>query len=405
MKWILTALGVLLLLPPCVRAQTPNAAMEREMSRIDALCADPDLKLVVVAAMADSVQEHRNHLLLLHKETGHSFATIFVSELRARGSSDEGILRSLSAVLREVNRQLARSNIAAPSATGPRPVLSVRSSVDYNSSATLFSMVPEFGVDSSHAAVVVGVPYYRSVGSSVSSGGLGDVYVAGFLRGRAAGLDLGSALTIGTPTGDRSKGFGAGKVTVDATGTVARRFEFARPWVSAGFANSVFNNAGYQRPYTTDGNAVHVSGGVDFTLPRRLAVGIGGFGLEPIGNQVVYSATVQAGSPGAGTQQLGQQNGGVMQGGNMGPGMGTSTGGAMTMPPATSMPFYDRAQQSVVSASDLRDYGASVWLSVPLHAGLSLGSVVSRSVPFHVTTVRVSIGVDLARLLFPGKHF
>jgi hypothetical protein len=77
----------------------------------------------------------------------------------------------------------------------------------------------------------------------------------------------------------------------------------------------------------------------------------------------------------------------------------------MTVPPATSMPFYDRAQQSVVSASDLRDYGASVWLSVPLHAGLSLGSVVSRSVPFHVTTVRVSIGVDLARLLFPGKHF
>jgi hypothetical protein len=85
--------------------------------------------------------------------------------------------------------------------------------------------------------------------------------------------------------------------------------------------------------------------------------------------------------------------------------MGTSTGGGMTMPPATSMPFYDHAQQSVVSASDLRDYGASVWLSVPLHAGLSLSSVVSRSVPFHLTTVRVSIGVDLACLLFPGKHF
>ena len=92
-----------------------------------------------------------------------------------------------------------------------------------------------------------------------------------------------------------------------------------------------------------------------------------------------------------------------MPGGNMGPGMGN--GGGTAMPPATSMPFYDRTQQSVVSASDLRDYGASVWLSVPLHAGLSLSSVVSRSVPFHLTTIRVSIGVDLARLLFPGKHF
>jgi hypothetical protein len=404
-KWTLAALCVLVVLPPYVCSQTPDAAIQREMSKIDALCADPDLKLAVVAAMADSVQVHRNHLLLLHKDTGQSFATIFVSELRAHGIGDEGILRSLSALLREVKSQLARYNVVTPGATAPRPVLSVRSSIDYNSSGTLYSLVPEFGVDSSHAAVVVGIPYYRTFGASVSSGGLGDVYVAGFLRGRTAGLDFGSALTIGAPTGDRNKGFGSGKVTVDATGTMARRLEFARPWVSAGFANSVFNNAGYQRPYITDGNAIHVSGGVDFTLPRKLAVGIGGFGLEPIGNQVVYSETVQAGSPGSsGTQQPGQQNGGgMMPGGNMGPGMGN--GGGTTMPPATSMPFYDRTQQSVVSASDLRDYGASAWLSVPLHAGLSLSSVVSRSVPFHLTTIRVSIGVDLARLLFPGKHF
>jgi hypothetical protein len=405
MKWTLTALCVLLVLPPYLRPQSPDAAIQVEMGKIDALCADPDLKLAVVAAMADSVQVHRNHLLLLHKDTGQSFAAIFVSELRARGTNDEGILRSLSALLRDVNRQLARYNVVTPSTSAPRPVLSVRSSVDYNSSASLFSLVPEFGVDSSHTAVVVGIPYYRSFGASVSSGGLGDVYVAGFLRGRAAGLDFGSALTVGAPTGDRTKGFGAGKVTIDTAGTVARRFEFARPWVSAGFANSVFNNVGYQRPYITDGNAVHLSGGVDFTLPRKLAVGIGGFGLLPIGNQVVYSQTVQAGSPGGGTQQTGQQSGGMMPGGSMGPGMGTGNGGGMTTPPATSMPFYDSAQQSMVSASDLRDYGASVWLSVPLHAGLSLGSVVSRSVPFHVTTVRVSIGVDLARLLFPGKHF
>lgn len=405
MKWTLTALWVLLVLPPYLRPQSPDAAIQVEMGKIDALCADPDLKLAVVAAMADSVQVHRNHLLLLHKDTGQSFAAIFVSELRARGTNDEGILRSLSALLRDVNRQLARYNVVTPSTSAPRPVLSVRSSVDYNASASLFSLVPEFGVDSSHAAVVVGVPYYRSFGASVSSGGLGDVYVAGFLRGRAAGLDFGSALTVGAPTGDRTKGFGAGKVTIDTAGTVARRFEFARPWVSAGFANSVFNNVGYQRPYITDGNAVHLSGGVDFTLPRKLAVGIGGFGLLPIGNQVVYSQTVQAGSPGGGTQQTGQQSGGMMPGGSVGPGMGTGNGGGMTMPPATSMPFYDSAQQSMVSASDFRDYGASVWLSVPLHAGLSLGSAVSRSVPFHATTVRVSIGVDLARLLFPGKHF
>jgi hypothetical protein len=253
--------------------------------------------------------------------------------------------------------------------------------------------------------VVVSVPYYRTSGTNVTSGCIGDVSVTGFLRGRAVGFDFGSSVTVGAPTGDRNKGLGAGKVTTDATGTIARRLEFARPWVSAGFANSVFNNVGYQRPYITDGNAVHLSGGVDFILPRKLAVGIGGFGLEPIGNQVVYSATVQAGSPASGgTQQPGQQNGGgMMPPGNMGPVMGTGNSGGRTMPPATSMPFYDRAQQSVVSASDLRDYRASVRLSVPLHTGLSLNSVVSRSVPFHLTTVRASIGVDLCAPALPRQ--
>src|SRR5450756_1528842 len=111
MKWTLTALCVLLLLPPYLLAQTPNAAIQVEMGKIDALCADPDLKVAVVAAMADSVQVHRNHLLLLHKDSGQSFATIFVSELRTRGINDEGVLRSLSAILREVNRQLARYDV------------------------------------------------------------------------------------------------------------------------------------------------------------------------------------------------------------------------------------------------------------------------------------------------------
>ena len=405
MNLILMALCVLFVLPPYVCAETPTAAIHREMSTIDALCADPDLKLAVVAAIADRVQVHRNHLLLLHKDTRQSFAAIFVAELRTREIDDAGILRSLSALLRNVNRKLAISPVVTPSATAPRPVLSVRSSVDYNSSGTLYSLVPEFGIDSRHAAVAVGVPYYRTFASNVSSSGLGDVYVAGFLRRRAAGFDFESALTVGAPTGDRKQGFGTGKVTVDATGIVARRFEFAHPWVSAGFANSVFNSAGYQRPYITDGNAVHVSGGVDFPLPRKLAVGVGGFGLEPIGNQVIYSQTVHASSPTAGgSQQPGQPNGGgMMPGGNTGSGMGN--GGGTTVPPSTSMPFYDRAQQSMISASDLRDYGASMWLSVPLRAGLSISSAVSRSIPFHTSTVRVSIGVDLARLLFPGKHF
>ena len=406
MKCLFTILLVLVLPPVLGLAETVGADIQREMRQIDALCADPDLKIAVVAVMADRIQVHRNHLLLLHKESGQPFATIFVAELRAGGGNDESVLRTLKAVVREMNRQLLRSTNTISGTTAPRPVLAVRSNVDYSSAVALYSLVPEVGIDSRRAAFVVGVPYYRSFSANVSSGGLGDVYAAGFLRGRASSFDFGSALTLGMPTGDRDKGFGAGKVSIDATGTMARRFESVRPWVSAGFANSIFNNVGYQRPYITDGNAIHLSGGVDFSLPWKMSAGIGGFGLEPVGEQVVYSQAVAAATPSSGTQQTGSPNGGgMMPGGGMGSGMGTGTGGGIVMPPAGSMQFYQQSQRSSIRAADLRDYGASAWLSVPLHAGLPFTSVVSRSIPFHATTVRVAIGADLARLLFPRKHF
>ncbi len=393
MKWTLAALFVSLAAPLYLGAQQPASSLQTEMGKVEALVADPDLKLAVVAAMADSLQVHRNHVLLLRKETGNSFAAIFVSELRARGMDDDAILHGLRAIRRKMDGSTSASV----------PVLSVSSGVDHNSPGTIYSLVPQIGFDSRHVAAVVAVPYYRISTASVSSGGLGDVYVSVFLRGKTAGFELGSSLTIGAPTGDRDRGLGAGKVTLDGTGTIARRLGLAKPWISAGFANSIFNNAGYQRPYVTDGNAAHFSGGVDFTMPHKVTFGAGGFGLVPVGSQIVYSQTVQAWPSGsAGGQTNPPNGGGMMPGGGMGPGIG---GGSTTMPPVTSMPFYDQAHKSVVNANELRDYGPSIWLSVPLHSGLALNAFVTRSVAFDLTTVRVGVGIDVARLLFPGKHF
>lgn len=403
MNWTLTKLCVSLTVPVYLCAQPSAVPLQTEIRKLNALTANPDLKLTVVAAMADSLQMHRNHLLLLRKETGQSFGAIFVAELRSRGMDDDAILHSMRAVRKNVNRQLADQN-GGENAAGPGPVLSVGSAVDHNSAGTVYSLVPEIGFDSNHVAAVVGVPYYRISNTSLSSGGLGDVYFSGFFRGRQAGFDFGSVLTFGAPTGDRNKGLGTGKVTVDATETVARQFGFAKPWVAAGFANSVFNNVGYLRPYITDGNVFHLSGGLDFRLPHKLTFGVGGFGLEPFGNQMVYSQTVMSGSSTTASSGSGSQNGGgMMPGEGMGSGMGN--GGTMTMPPTPSMPFYDQAQQTMVAANELRDYGASMGLSIPLHAGISLSTVVARSVPFHLTTVRVGVGLDVGRLLFPGKHF
>ncbi len=401
MSWTRAKLFLTLAVPLCLCAQSSVAPIQAEIRKLDALIANQDLKLMVVAAMADSLQVHRNHLLLQRRETGQSFATIFVAELRSRGMDDDAVLRSLRSVRRDVSRQLEAGG-AGENVAPLRPVLSVGSGVDHNSAATVFSLVSEVGFDSAHLAAVVGVPYYRISSSSFSSAGLGDAYVSGFLRGRGAGFDVGTVVTLGAPTGDRNKGLGTGKVTVDATGTIARRFGLAKPWLSAGFANSVFNNVGYLRPYITDGNVAHFGGGADFALPHNVRFGLAGFGLEPFGNQVVYSQTVMSGSNTSGNSSSSSQSGGMMPGGSMGPGMGS--GGTMTMPPAANMPFYDQAQQTMIGASQLRDYGASIGLAVPLHAGISLNTTVARSVPFHLTTVCVGIGVDVAHLLFSGKH-
>ncbi len=403
MKWLL---ATLVILPLCLGAQDEGAAIQKEMRKVDALAANPDLKPVVVAAMADGLQIHRNHVLLLRKETGRSFAAIYVSELRARGMNDESVLRDLRSLLRNVDRQIAASgsNTAGP---GLKPVMLLETGGDHTAAGDVFSLVPEIGFDSRHVAVVAGLPYYRVSSASPTASGVGDFYLSTFVRGRTAGLDFGSVLTLGAPTGDKNRGLGAGKVTVDATETISHQFGIAKPWVSIGFANSVFGNAGYLRPYIADGNAAHFGGGVDFGLPHKLAAGVAGFGLAPVGNQVVYSQVVMTGTASGGSPSPVQGGGGMMSGGGMGMGMGTGagTGGGMTMPPGTPMPFYMTAQQSMVSAGELRDYGASLWGSIPLHPGVAFNAVVTRSVPFHLTSVHVGIGIDVGRLLFPGRHF
>lgn len=397
----LISLLVLLTIPSIVCAD-PAQPIQSEIVRLDTLASNPELKLAVVAAMADSLQVHRNHLLLQRRETGRSFASIFVSELRAGGLDDEGILRRLRQVRMEVEGQVQNSPVV-PGA-GARPVLLVASNADRSSVATVYSLLPEIGFDSQHVAAVIGVPLYRLSSSNLSTSGIGDVYSSVFLRGRTGGFDLGSALTVGAPSGDRSKGLGAGKVTVDASGTLSRSLAFAKPWTSAGFTNSVFDRVGYQRPYVTDGNAAHLAGGVDFALPHGLSMGGAGFGLLPMGNQVVYTQPVAGSS--SGSQPNPQPGNGMMPGSGMGSGMGPGMGtGNASSPPSPSMPFYGRSQQSTVSADELRDYGATLYVSIPLHAGLSLNASLARSIPFSLTTARIGIAVDVGHFLFPNQRF
>ncbi len=392
----------------CLLTPIPGAPqstpLETGMRNIDRLAAVEDSRPAVVSAIAGALGVHRNHVVLLRKETGQPYGLLFVRELQKLGVADDAIATRLHTLERDIQQRIAqdRAGTGGPPASGVRPVLSLNTGVDYNSAATFLWFNAEAGVDSAHASLVAGVPYYRDSSGGTAVSGVGDAYLLGSLFGRAARMDLAASLTVGMPSGDKDLGLGAGKVTADLSGTVAHAFGRVRPFAGAGFANSIFNFA-YQRPYIADGNAAHFSGGADLRVAPQLSLGAGGFAVIPSGAQVVYSRIVTAQTPGAQTAVIGK--GGAPGSGGSGYGSGNGSGGPPSSTPAKApphMPFLANAV-STPSAADLRDYGAKAWAAVSLGRGVSLHFSVARSVPFQLTTARAGLGLDLPRLLFPSR--
>ena len=384
-------------------AQQRNPQLESEIKELDALAVDPEKKLLVVDAMADDLGVHRNHLFLLRRQTGKSFGELYESSLEERQRQRDGILARLRAVREEIDRRSGREPVAEFAAV---PILFVGTSVDHNSVGTFFAVVPEFGIEFRHASVVAGFPYYETAGSQLSSGGIGDAYVTGSVYGALLGVELATALTVGAPTGDRSRGLGADNTTLDVAGTIARRLGSARPFLTAGFANSVFNNIGYQRPYVSDGNAGHFAAGIEWSMGRHFRAGAGAFAVRPFGEQMVYSRMSEASVPaGGGTTQPPHEPGPGM-GGSM-PGMGGGMPGTgQTMPSGISETHvWERGTSVAATADELRDHGANAWASIAVHPAVAVNVGIARSLAFGLTTVRFGLGFNLSRVLFPRRHF
>jgi hypothetical protein len=369
---------LMLLLPLPAVAQHSEPTLQAELNQLESSVIDSDLKLIVVQSIAEDLGCHRNQLMLLRRESGQSYGLIYISELRHKGLDDAMILQRL----RTLNRRLraASGSVARPSHLD----FLFRSGVDRNSAGTFYFAVPEISFNWRRLTLAADIPYYRAYGVTSLNAGLGDVYLTALTRAGVAGLDFTPTLTLGFPTGDTSKGLGAGKATADLSIAIAKRFESVRPWAAAGLTNSGFDNVGYRRPYISDGNAAHFTGGLDFAIHRRISLGVAGFTLRPFGSQTIYGDMMQAqGSSSSG--DMPRPGGGM---GHIAPGM--SPGGS-----TAAMPFYERSQQTSISAGELADHGASAWVSFPIRPGLVFTTAVARSIPFHLTTVRVGIAVDI----------
>lgn len=394
------------LLTPLVAAPQPPA-VQAEILKIDTLAADADTRPAVVSALADALKVHRNHVIRLRKETGQTFGEIFVQSLDKEEMSEDQILMRTYDLEVEIRKRMEQARSDGEPALAP--VLDLSTGLDHNSAGTFFRVNPEVGIVAKHASFVAGVPYYRDSAGGTSFSGVGDVYLAGSLYGPAAGMDWTGSLTIGLPTGDQNIGMGAGKTTVDVSGTIAHSFGRLRSFVSGGFANSIFNFA-YARPYIEDGNAAHVSGGAELHVAGRVSFGLGGFGVMPTGNQVVYSritaepaSTVAQGSGAVSSPSPGGANSMAGMGG--GAGQGPAYGQPqMPVKVPGNMPFLATTGGSV-PANELKDYGGHAWASVTVARGVAVDLAAARSVPFQLTTVHVGLHFDLARLFFPAWHF
>ena len=375
-------LAVLALGVTPIAGQVSTASLTPDITKIDQIAADPDAKLPLLHAMALDLGTHRNHLILLKKQTGRTFAEIYVTELRGRGLDDDAILKKL----RSIQSRIAPRTDSEQSATGFRPIAYVGTSLDRNSAGTFTTVSPELGIDTRRFAIVLGIPIYRIAATQREATGIGDAYASVFIRKPAVRYDLGAALTLSAPTGDREQGFGAGRVSVDLNGTLQRRFERFRAFISGGFTNSVFNNVGYQRPFISNGNALYTSGGIDYRFHRRLTAGVGGFGLHALGTHMLISRMTSASHD--------DQSSGMIPG-HMPPGSGVGMPGTSAM--SDGRPFYAQPQETAISGQDLADRGLSGWASWSVHPEVTISLTVARSIPYELTTVRVAFGFNLSR--------
>ncbi len=392
--------ALVLALASIARGRPVEPRFAAEAARLDSFATTPDGRLIVAALMAEQLEVHRNHLILLRKQSGRVYSAIFADELRARGKSDDAILTALRQLNNDIDRQF--NSLARSPAEGGSPPLRgigfLSTTLDRNPAATFNTASPELGVEGSRGSVVVGLPLYVSNLSGGTVSGIGDVYAQGQLLARVLGFDFSPTLTVGFPTGNSERGLGAGKVTVDGTATFARTFERRlRPFVSAGLANYVFNNVGYLRPYISTGGAAHFSGGLTVGLGRRVNLSIGGFAVEPFGEQEMTSREVMqdlSPTPASGMPPGAGHNPGTM------PGMGHMPGAPIGMLQPGVPPFM-QVSHATVQASDLRDHGVNAWSSIAIHPALSLQIAVARSLDFRLTTVRVGLGFNFGRHVFP----
>jgi hypothetical protein len=230
-----------------------------------------------------------------------------------------------------------------------------------------------------YLAVEGGLPVYvENLPTSVTGAngrtlsGIGNAYgdVRFSLENPLVNFD--SILTVAAPTGSKAAGFSTGSVTYDWSNIFSRTFSRVTPFATVGIANTLMDQPFFIRPFSSLGFLSHFEGGASYRLIHKISVGASVYGIEPAGQQRVYSQLVTVPNPGRGPFR---RHHGV----------------------------FEVANVTVGDAAILQDYGFESWVGSRLSRYAYVEVGYSRSVEYALNNVFFDLTFTLGSLL-PGHH-
>jgi len=242
-----------------------------------------------------------------------------------------------------------------------------------NSSGVVTKLDPVLGYNfNKHFSTYTGVPFYfvnlSSSATTVttnggSMNGIGNAFLGFRARTDSEVLNYSSTLEFTAPTGDKSRGFSTGRMTVDWTNRFSRQFSSLTPFASVGVANTVSDTAFFVRPFSSLGTVGHFEGGATYDVAPLVRVGASAYAVRGSGEQRIISKIKRSLS-------------------SQGPGSGR--------------PIFETLPETVSTADAINDHGLSTWFaispkSVNLYAGYS------RSVNYDFNTLFFGVGFHLGR--------
>jgi len=228
----------------------------------------------------------------------------------------------------------------------------------FNKHFSMYGGVPFYFVNSSSTTTSTGTPT-----SGESTRGIGNTFAGLRAAIDTDAVNYSSNLEFTAPTGDESKGFSTGNVTVDWTNHFSRTFSSLTPFVSAGIANTVSDTAFFIRPFTSDGVVGHFEGGAMYDATNTVRLAASAYAVRGSGEQRLRSRVVRGGSGVSGGRDR----------------------------------VFETGPDIITQSDAVNDHGFSTWLSVSPKPQVNFHTGYSRSVNYDYNSVFFGIGFRIGQ--------